>query len=449
MKKMRIWVAVFVATILMPCMAQEPQEVRQISETIEIVEDDAYVSDTDKDHSDDSNIEIDDSIFNTIIKSMSIGKKEEDEVFQVKETMPEFPGGMHEYMNWLRKNMKYPTKAAEKGKQGRVIVQFVIDRDGSITDPKVIRSVDPYLDKEALRVVKAMPKWKPGTQRGKPVRVKYTLPMQFRLDGGTKKKIQRTETPQNSTAAYSSRGGEGSIKSAFEALSTSAKKVEVMPEYIGGEEAMLQFLTSQTDYAEIETAAQSFGQQYIIKFIVGADGKLRDHAILRGIPTEMAEKALNIVKAMPDWKPGTVDGTPKDMLYAVALPFKVAKKEAVPHSSKTESEGIKKEVNGEIFQVVGTMPEFPGGVQELMKWIQQNLKYPKTAAENGVQGRVVVEFVIEADGSVTDPVVTRSLDPSCDKEALRLINSMPKWKPGTKRGEPVRVKYTLPVQFRL
>ena len=107
--------------------------------------------------------------------------EKEDEIFQVVEAMPEFPGGTAELMKWLQKNIKYPSIAAENGVQGRVIVQFVVNKDGSIVDPVVLRSVDPYLDKEAIRVVKSMPKWKPGEQRGKPVRVKFTLPVMFRL----------------------------------------------------------------------------------------------------------------------------------------------------------------------------------------------------------------------------------------------------------------------------
>ncbi len=84
-------------------------------------------------------------------------------------------------MQYLSKNIKYPTIAQENGVQGRVIVQFVVNKDGSIVDPVVARSVDPYLDKEAIRVVSSMPKWKPGMQRGKPVRVRYTLPVAFKL----------------------------------------------------------------------------------------------------------------------------------------------------------------------------------------------------------------------------------------------------------------------------
>ena len=102
----------------------------------------------------------------------------EEDVFQVVEDMPTFPGDINK---WLGKNVKYPVIAQENNIQGRVTVQFVIEKDGSITDVKVLRSVDPSLDKEAVRVVKSMPKWKPGKQRGKPVRVSYTVPINFRL----------------------------------------------------------------------------------------------------------------------------------------------------------------------------------------------------------------------------------------------------------------------------
>ena len=103
-----------------------------------------------------------------------------------------------------------------------------------------------------------------------------------------------------------------------------------------------------------------------------------------------------------------------------------------------------------VYMVVETMPEFPGGPQEMMKYIGTNIKYPVVAQENGIQGRVICQFVVEKDGKVTDIKVVRSSgDESLDKEAVRLINSMPKWKPGKQRGKPVRVKYTVPVNFRM
>jgi protein TonB len=108
-------------------------------------------------------------------------EKTGEEIFNVVEQMPEYPGGMGELMKFIQRNIRYPKEAQEQGKQGRVIVQFVVEKDGSITEAKVARSADPQLDAEALRIVSEMPKWTPGKQRGKEVRTRFTLPVSFRL----------------------------------------------------------------------------------------------------------------------------------------------------------------------------------------------------------------------------------------------------------------------------
>ena len=108
-------------------------------------------------------------------------KPEPEKVFEVVEQMPSVPGGDAALMQYLRDNIKYPVVAQENGVQGRVVVSFVVEKDGSITDVKVVRSVDPSLDKEAQRVVKSMPKWIPGKQNGSAVRVKYNVPVSFKL----------------------------------------------------------------------------------------------------------------------------------------------------------------------------------------------------------------------------------------------------------------------------
>ena len=109
------------------------------------------------------------------------GSVVQGDVFDVVEQMPEFPGGQQELMNFLMKNVKYPKVAQDKGTQGRVILQFVVNKDGSVVEPTVVKSVSPELDQEALRVIKMMPKWQPGKQNGEVVRVKYTIPVSFRL----------------------------------------------------------------------------------------------------------------------------------------------------------------------------------------------------------------------------------------------------------------------------
>ena len=117
----------------------------------------------------------------TVNKGTTTKEEEGTMVFDVVDEMPQFPGGPQALFEYLSKSIKYPIVAEDNGAQGRIIVSFIVERDGSITDVKVVKSVDPPLDQEAIRVVKAMPRWIPGKQNGSTVRVKYTVPVTFRL----------------------------------------------------------------------------------------------------------------------------------------------------------------------------------------------------------------------------------------------------------------------------
>lgn len=127
-----------------------------------------------------------------------------------------------------------------------------------------------------------------------------------------------------------------------------------------------------------------------------------------------------------------------------------AKEEVVapvsPEAKEVPADSTAKE---EVFMVAEQMPEFPGGMKEMLKFLQENVKYPENAMKNNVQGRVIVQFVVEKDGTPTEFNVVRSVDPDLDAEALRVLQTMPKWKPGMQRGEVVRVKFTVPVSFKL
>lgn len=107
------------------------------------------------------------------------------------------------------------------------------------------------------------------------------------------------------------------------------------------------------------------------------------------------------------------------------------------------------EEEAKVFFIVEDMPEFPGGEAALRSFIASSIKYPVIAQENGIQGKVYVTFVVDADGSISDARIARGVDPSLDKEALRVVNLLPKWKPGKQRGKPVRVSYTVPINFVL
>lgn len=122
--------------------------------------------------------------------------------------------------------------------------------------------------------------------------------------------------------------------------------------------------------------------------------------------------------------------------------------EYVPYVPQVEEEEEIIE-NDQVFVVVESMPEFPGGYEALMKYLQENLKYPALAKEMGIKGRVFLSFVVEKDGSVTDVRVLRGIGGGCDEEAIRVVESMPKWKQGLQRNQPVRVQFNLPIKFTL
>ncbi|WP_321333557.1 M56 family metallopeptidase [uncultured Bacteroides sp.] len=230
---------------------------------------------------------------------------EESPVFMVVEQMPEYPGGQKALMTFLSQNIKYPAIAKDRKIQGRVIAQFVVDKDGSVSEPHVIRSISPELDTEALRVIAMMPKWKPGRQKGQEVRVKYTLPINFNLN------------------------------------------------------------------------------------------------------TEKADKLIS-------YTPARVGTT-----------------------------------NQNVYQVVEKMPEFPGGQEALMHYLARNIRYPIDAQKAKEEGRVIIQIIIDEKGNVTSPNVVRKISPSLDAEAIRVVSDMPKWEPGKQDGQAVRVKYTIPIAFKL
>jgi len=155
-----------------------PPDVPEVIEILNVVEDDVETAEIEIDTEDEDDKAV---VIQAPVTSGPTQEEDTEVVFVVVESMPSFPGGDAALFKYLGDNIKYPVIAQESGIQGRVICQFVVNRDGSIVDIEVVRSVDKSLDAEAIRVIKNMPRWTPGKQRGKTVRVKYTLPVNFRL----------------------------------------------------------------------------------------------------------------------------------------------------------------------------------------------------------------------------------------------------------------------------
>ena len=248
-------------------------------------------------------------------------------IFEVVEHMPGFTGGgMPALMEYLSKNIKYPEAAMKKGIQGRGIVQFVVEKDGSITNVKILRSVDPELDKEAVRVVSAMPKWKPGTQRGEAVRVRFTVPVMFRLtEDKTPVKYAPIENKINElvVVGYAPEGTtvpeEGTI---FEV-------VEQMPEYPGGMPAMMEFISKNIKYPAAAQQAKIQGR-VTIQFIVNTEGNIINPRVLRSADPLLDAEAIRLTTIMPKWKPGMQRGQAVNVKYTVPIMFRLQEPEKSP-----------------------------------------------------------------------------------------------------------------------
>ena len=268
-------------------------------------------------------------------------------------------------------------------------------------------------------------------------RIKYALfaPLAAALLIASNISCTSTETQEANTEVMESRAVEGEV----------FKVVEEMPEFVGGMAECMKYLAANVNYPT-EAIEKGIQGRVIVQMVVTKEGDIADTKIARGIDPLLDAEALRVVSGMPKWKPGKQKGEAVNVRYTLPVMFRLGgdadKKEA---STQTEA---KVDENG-IHQVCEEMPEFPGGMRECMNWLSKNVNYPATAQEKGIQGRVIIQFVVERDGSITEPKVVRGVDPDLDKEALRVVSAMPNWKPGKHKGEAVRVKYTLPVMYRL
>ena len=232
------------------------------------------------------------------------------DVYEVVENMPEFPdGGMPGLMKYLSANIRYPEAAHKAGTQGRVTVQFVVGKDGSIGDVKVIRGVDPTLDAEAIRVISGMPKWKPGTQKGEPVNVRYTVPVMFRLTPEPVEKID-----EMIVVGY--RNPDAPVTG--EVYET----VDKMPEFPGGMTGLMQHLSKNIRYPA-EAHTNNIQGRVVVSVIINTDGKATNAKIVQGVAPSLDAEALRVTGTMPDWIPGTKDGKPVNVKYTFPVVFRL------------------------------------------------------------------------------------------------------------------------------
>lgn len=347
-----------------------------------------------------------------------------EEFFGPIEEQPEFPGGVDAMMKFVRDNMRYPIEARECHIEGCVVCNFVVERDGSLSDFQVFKGIDPLLDNEAIRILKLMPNFSPGKQRGKPVRVRYMIPVDFILGSSDSSGVQYNPFQK-----------------------------AVKAEFPGGEEAFVKYITENIKYPVI---AQKNGIQGVVSTVFNVDrnGKVFFVRFEKSVDPSLDAEVKRVIENMPVWTPAKRNGEITSMIVKNDFLFRLHEesgfepyKDSIPDNAiEIDQEipyPIKVNPSDEVFTDVDEKPEFPGGDAAMIEWISDNFNFEPTPSDYYSVARIVVSVIVEKDGSLSDVKVIRSVDPLLDKEALRVVKSMPKWKPGRHNDERVRVRYNI------
>lgn len=227
---------------------------------------------------------------------------------------------------------------------------------------------------------------------------------------------------------------------------------DVMPEFPGGTKALMKYMFDNTGYPLLAFQHNIQGR-VLVSFTVDKDGRVVNPEITQSAHPLLDAAAINVIAYMPKWKPGKVNGKRVNVKYSIPVGFRIKQEDIEANLAKLNAERAQSETSADtteqVHLVVESMPEFPGGMEALMRHLARNIKYPSFALDHGIQGRVLVSFTIDADGSIIDPEIFKSVHPSLDAEAIRVVWTMPKWNPGKQKGKPVKVKYTVPVAFRI
>ena len=234
--------------------------------------------------------------------------------------------------------------------------------------------------------------------------------------------------------------------------------VENMPEFPGGINELKKFIAKNINYPK-SACEKGLEGRVFVSFVVDKQGMVKDVQMLRGEHESLNREAVRVIASLPKWTPGRDKTNSVNVAYTVPVNFKlddfeivdpIAKKEPVIRKIKNASEyHLKTELQKDEYVMVEKMPQFPGGATGLRKYVAKNIKYPVLAAEQGYEGKVFVRFIVSKDGGISKAHIIQGANAELNREALRVINSMPKWIPGEQHGSKVTVSYTIPIRFAL
>jgi TonB family protein len=315
-------------------------------------------------------------------------------VLNYADNMPEPPTEMSKY---LSDHITYPEDAHKKKVAGKVVVRFIVDEEGNVTHATIARGVYRSLDSIALQVVSSMPKWKPGMQGGKLVKVYYNLPIVFKM-----------EDDNNDTTKI------------FAHADQMPQPTFSIPQY----------LNMNLKYPAYAIQAGIEGT-VMVRYVVNEQGKVCNAIVEKPVSPLLDSEAIRVTMNMPLFKPGMNMGKLVKVYYRLPVTFDLKSNML----TKLEDSAYNND----------EMPSFP----DINNYLSKNIHYPIEAREANVQGRVVVKFIVNEDGMTDSVIVLKSVLPVLDREAVRIVKTMPRWKPGKHNGVPVKVYFTLPIIFTI
>ena len=382
-----------------------------------------------------------------------------DPIFKVVEEMPRFPGCEEEnrtvkekdecakgkLLEFVYENLTYPTDARNAEIEGMCVLQFIIEKDGKISNAKIVRDIGEGCGAESLKVVNSMPTWTPGKQNGKAVRVQYTFPVKFKLES---KELSAEEKNRSSKVESE------------EVLEV----VEEMPRFPGCEDSemslserddcakkkMMEFIYTNIKYPT-EAKHKGIEGTAVVQLIIEKDGSVSSSVIIRDPGAGIGAESKRVVDLMPKWTVGKQRG--KAVRVQLVLPVKY-----MLDGKKDKSKEIEKTKN-KVDQEVDQIPLFPGtsskeeSVNTLLDFVFKNVKYPEEAMQNSIEGLALIKFIINTEGEIQKVRLTKSPGWGIDENVLKMMEKMKKidapWTPAIMEKQNVNYEYLLPVKFKL
>ena len=397
-----------------------------------------------------------------------------DNTYVMVEQMPKYPGGDKALLDYITENIKYPEALKSEKITGRVIVRFIVNSEGNVEDEIILKGIQPLLDAEALRVVRSIKGWLPGIQDGKPVNVWYMVPVNFALPSDTTINQNTVQTQskelvvldglitnepipalikrmgtigtakrlvgQEATDKY----GEAGKYGVFEIYSKEkARELKLIPFYRSKPEdfptfqgksygSFNDYVVNHTKYPREATVKRIQGRVWV-NYTIEEDGSISKFNLMGKPNPLLGEAVIETVQDSPKWEsaknPAAYGPFTSEIIVKFELPNKV--------------------LMDDIYLSAEKMPQYPGGETELLKFISTNAKYPESAKFDNAQGKVIVCFVVNTEGNVENAVVLEGVNPTLDAEALRVVNLLKGFTPGSQNGKPVNVYNVVPITFTI